>query len=257
MTEIRSIQASEADDFLRLLCDVFELDFDRARGIFFNEPMFDLRRKWALFEHGKMVSILTTVPLEFGWGNASGIAGVATRTDRRGEGLAGKLLDGVLESGRRNGEPGALLFARQTTVYERNGFKPIDRVIRAPILATREISIPRCMDGDEIARIYAAWAMAHPARLRRNVQRWAYWRWNLRVCSPLGGGYLCMEGNNVRECIVHEKVSDWPLPAGTEWLGLASMAEMIQIPLGETEEDLVLMGRNIPEQPQMFMTDQF
>ena len=77
MTEIRPIRLDETDAFLRILCTVFELDFFRAQGLFREEPLFDIDRKWALFERGEMVSILTTTPLIFGWGKANGIAGVA------------------------------------------------------------------------------------------------------------------------------------------------------------------------------------
>jgi hypothetical protein len=60
VTEIRTIHESEGETFLRLMCGVFGLDFNRAYDVFFTEPLFDLDRKWALFEGNEMVSILTT-----------------------------------------------------------------------------------------------------------------------------------------------------------------------------------------------------
>jgi GNAT superfamily N-acetyltransferase len=257
MTEIRTIRPEEAEPFLRLLCEVFGLDFDRARGIFFTEPMFDLRRKWALFEDSEMLSILTTVPLQFGWGKAIGIAGVATREDHRRRGLAQCLLETVLQESAGRGEKGALLFARETTVYERTGFQAIDQVVRASIRVSPETSVPHALDGEEIARIYAAWSERDPARLRRDEQRWAYWKWNLRVCSPFGGGYICTEGTSVRECVLNERVAEWPLPSSAEWLGLDSMARLLEIPLKAPIVELQLMARGVPLPPQMFMTDQF
>ncbi|MFQ3677072.1 MAG: GNAT family N-acetyltransferase, partial [Fimbriimonadaceae bacterium] len=134
MTEIRPIRGDEAETFLRLLCDVFELDFNRAHGVFFNEPMFDLQSKWALFDRGRMVSILTTVPLSFGWGDAIGIAGVATAPPERGKGRAGALVRFVVQNAFDLGCRSAYLFARQTAVYERVGFEVIDRVVRAPLI---------------------------------------------------------------------------------------------------------------------------
>ena len=62
MTEIRTIKESEGEAFLQLLCNVFKLDFDRAFSIFFSEPLFDLDRKWAMFDGPDMISISTTSP---------------------------------------------------------------------------------------------------------------------------------------------------------------------------------------------------
>ena len=84
MTEIRPVRPDEAEAFLELLCDVFSLDLNRAYDVFFSEPLFDLDRKWALFEGREMVSILTTTPLIFGWGRAA--MAVASAAGRRWEG---------------------------------------------------------------------------------------------------------------------------------------------------------------------------
>ncbi len=258
MTEIRPIQESEADEFLDLLCGVFGLDHGRARGIFYTEPLFDLKRKWALFEGREMVSILTTSPLLFGWGRAYGIAGVATKSDRRGEGLASKLLERVSQESARIGECGALLFARDLSLYQRNGFAPLDRVVRAPFALAPEGKLPASYDHDQVRVLYDRWAEQHPDRLRRDDQRWRYWGWHYRVCSPFQSGYLCAEPGVLREAIYGPKVSALPLPSGTEWFGTTFMADQLEIPLaGEPKLDLYLMGRGIPGMPQMFMTDQF
>ena len=111
MTEIRPIKETEAESFLQLLCDVFQLDFNRAYNAFFTEPYFSLQRKWALFEGPQIVSALQVVPLEFGWGPAIGIAGVSTRESFRNEGYAGRLIQKVLREYERNGVETSLLFA--------------------------------------------------------------------------------------------------------------------------------------------------
>ncbi|HWD40815.1 MAG TPA: GNAT family N-acetyltransferase [Fimbriimonas sp.] len=258
MTEIRPIHNSEADAFLDLLCEVFGLDSTRARGIFFTEPLFDLSRKWALFEGREMISILTTTPLEFGWGHAFGIAGVATQSNRRGEGHASKLLNRVMAEGVHLGEPAALLFARDPALYERNGFEPVDQVVRCPVEAIGE-GEASSLESDSIRRIYDAWASEHPDRLRRGEQRWRYWNWHYRICSPFQSGYLCTEPGLLREALYPDPVDALPLTPGTEWFGLTSMANQLQIPLtGDTSQsELFLMARNVPGVPQMFMTDQF
>ncbi|HZH98121.1 MAG TPA: GNAT family N-acetyltransferase, partial [Fimbriimonadaceae bacterium] len=139
MRQIRPIEQSEGEDFLRVLCEVFDLDFKRAASIFFHEPMFDIDRKWALFEDGGIASILTTVPLEFGWGRAVWIAGVATIAQRQRQGLASELISEVLRHGAASGEAPALLFAKRPGLYESLGFECLDEVIRAQIRFRPEV----------------------------------------------------------------------------------------------------------------------
>ena len=257
MIDIRPIRPPEAESFLELLCGVFDLDIGRARSIFFSEPLFDLNRKWALFDGSQILSILTTVPLEFGWGRAIGIAGVATDVNHQREGLAAQLLETVLEESSRGGEVGAMLFAKDTRLYERTGFKVLDEVVRGPLVYEPETDIPSGYEFDTIRSIYDKWAEADDNRLRRNDLRWKYWKWNLRVCTPFHDGYLCFEGGMIREVVVNSPATEWILPIDTEWLGLKSMAEGLGAQLGPTDTDLMLMGRGIPDMPQFFMTDQF
>ena len=258
MTEIRPIREAEAEDFLGLLCDVFGLDFDRAQGLFHEDPMFDLRRKWALWEGQEMVSVLTTTPLEFGWGRAYGVAGVATRESRRGEGHAGKLLERVHKESERRGEGAGLLFAKELGLYERLGFEPLDRVVRAPLATTAETSIPPEMHVEEVRAMYAAWADGHPDRLRRDRPRWTLWKWHFRQCNPFADGYLCYENDTLREGLWSQPQAALPLPMGSEWFGTTLVADMLEIPVAAPPViDLYLMGRNVPGVPQLFMTDQF
>ncbi|MGV3617849.1 MAG: GNAT family N-acetyltransferase [Fimbriimonas sp.] len=256
MTEIRPIRETEAEPFLQLLCDVFNLDYNRAYDVFFSEPMFDLQRKWALFEGAEMVSILTTTPLTFGWGNAIGIAGVATRVNRQREGHASRLLQRVFRESERRGEGPALLFAREAELYERNGFEPLDRIIRAKvILDPEEITDP--MEQVDIERLYNEWSAAHPDRLRRDARRWNYWRWHYRLAAPFRDGYVCHEPGVLREALYTGQARALPLAPDTEFLGSTFIADLLELPLTDPTVDLYLMGRNVPGIPQMFMTDQF
>ena len=255
--ETRPIRAAEAETFLRLLCNVFELDFNRAHRIFFTEPLFDLSRKWALFDGGEMVSILTTVPLEFGWGKAIGIAGVATSFEMQNRGYARELLSAVLSAAQENAENGALLFAKDPTLYSKLGFEIVDDVVHGPIQTDPEREPFDLLDFQEVQTLYDRWSLQDPNRLRRDDRRWGYWRWNLRVCTAFEDGYLCTEAGVIRECVKSHTAREWPLPLGSEWRGLSTMAKQVGIPLVSGERDLHLMGRNIPGVPQMFMTDQF
>jgi GNAT superfamily N-acetyltransferase len=257
MTEIRPINKSEAEQFLRLLCDVFTLDFRRAHDVFFSEPLFDLGRKWALFEGREMISVLTTTPLTFGWGNAIGIAGVATRREARRRGHASRLIREVLRRSETAGEGPALLFAREPQVYEKNGFERLDRVIRAPlpVAPVWEPDLP--MTTRAIQDIYDAWAQRDPSRLRRDRRRWKYWSWHFRICSVFRDGYLCTEPGTLREAIFSPNPCLLSLEPGTEWFGTTAMADQLGLGFAESVLELYLMGHRFPTVPQMFMTDQF
>ncbi|CAN5439320.1 hypothetical protein BH11ARM2_BH11ARM2_23170 [soil metagenome] len=257
MTEIRPVRDhDEAERFLDVLCGVFGLDTDRARDVFFGEPMFDLDRKWALFEGREIVSILTTTPLEFGWGRATGIAGVCTDPDRQREGHAGRLIERVLRESERANEGPALLFAQRLELYERHGFEPIDRVLRAPMNLRLEERLD-ILEWKETRSIYDAWAAADPARLRRDDQRWRYWEWHYRTPRRVGEGYVVEENGLLREGLWHRAETALPLPPETEWLGLTATADMLGLRFDRAVEESILMGHNFPGIPVMFMTDQF
>lgn len=225
--------------------------------MFFREPMFEISRKWAYFRNGRLESILTTVPLRFGWGRSIGIAGVATRLASRGAGLGRELLTEVLRVSAIDGEGAALLFAKRTELYEATGFRVLDTVMRAPIRTTGAEVLPGVLSEAEVISTYERWAAQDPSRLRRDEQRWSYWKWNLRICCPLAGGYLCVEGPMVREAIYDGETGAWPLQQGSEWIGLTSMAERMRVPIDDGAFELYLMGHGFDKAPQMFMTDQF
>ena len=254
---VRRIDPEESELFLKLLCGVFGLDHSRAQGIFYNEPMFDIQRKWALFDGGTMISILTTVPLSFGFGRGIGIAGVATDPLFQGQGYARRLLEAVLEDAQRQGEPSALLFARDKGLYARAGFEELDQVIRGEIIDSVDDEVGPVLSFEQVRAMYQDWSDAHPARLHRDDRRWKYWRWTLRMCAPLEGGYACVEGNIVRECVTDVPQQEWPVGKKAEWFGTTTLAKSLGLRLRSTEFDLYLMGYNVPMQPQMFMTDQF
>lgn len=253
MTECRTIQESEAPSYLRVLCRIFDLDYARAESVFYHEPFFDLNRKWALFEDGKIRAVMTTVPLHFGDGPAIGIAGVGTLPDFRCRGYGQTLVEAALASS----EQRAALFAQQTTLYERRGFEVMDQVIRAPFQ-----EVPIDADADllmygEVREIYEAWARLDPRRLHRDETRWGYWKWNLRMCTRVGGGYICQEGETVRECVLESLPSAWPVFERGEWFGLRVLADEMALPIHSPANELIFMGKGFSDVPRMFMTDQF
>lgn len=257
MTEIRTIQASESEAFLELLCRVFRLDATRARAIYYSEPLYDLSRKWALFQDGVMAAVLTTSPLRFGWGRAIGVAGVATDPAYRRRGLASRLLEAVLGRAEEAGEGAAMLFAHDTSLYRRLGFELVDEVVRGPLHCAPPPGPGRSLDTEEALAMYARWASASPSRLVRDGTGVLRWSWSHRQCEALGGGYACIEPGQVREAWFPERLARWPFPPGTEWVGLSGVAASDEVPVRSRARELYVMARGFQDPPQMFMTDQF
>lgn len=258
MREVRRVANNESDAFLRLLCDTFNIDYSRAHIYFSQSSFTDLQRKWALFDGGEMLSILTTVPLQFGWGRAIGIAGVATIETRRNEGLATALLSQVIAQAQANGYEGAYLFATKVEMYAKMGFEVIDQVVRFEVCASEQRRPAKSLTDAEVRVLYDQWASDHPDRLIRDDRRWKYWKLGNRVCSPLDGGYYCLESGTVREFVGQPGYAKWPIPTGTQWVGLNSMSTQFEVPnCSGGQVDLMLMSLGTQRVPQMFMTDQF
>ena len=255
MREIRTIRKNEATVFLKLLCNVFKLDYKRAKNAFFSEPFYELDRKWAYFENSKIIACLTTVPLLFGDGQATGIAGVATTPERRGGGVATALLKEVLKRGKENDEERALLFATKENLYKKAGFSSLDRVV-TQVLAPGNIDLERKkMKQTELKRIYGAWAAENPRRLQRDDRRWRFWNWNKKTVYVQPGGYTCYEFGRVREML--PDFLPLPITDRAEWYGLFSMGERLGVPLNDPRQEMILMGYDFDYVPEMFLSDQF
>jgi hypothetical protein len=203
-----------------------------------------------------MLSILTTTPLRFGWGDAIGISGVATDPCERSRGLGKALIERVLAAAEEAREAPAALFARDPRLYERCGFETADLVVQGPLVCSPDEPLERLSD-DEVHAIYARWAAIAPDRLVRDPQRWRYWQWRLRHCEPHGEGYICLESGLTREAIVEPGLPAWPVPPQTEWIGLRMLTDALQVPLATRTEGMALMTYRFPSPPVMFMTDQF
>ncbi len=257
MTEVRPIRQEESDTFLRLMCSGFDLDFARARSVFFTEPYYDLGRKWALFDAGEMVSVLTTTPLLFGWGRAVGVAGVATLGRGKGQGHATRLIEAVLHQSAEAGEGPAILFASDPRLYQKLGFETADYVLRAELPSHESWENQTPLRTDEVQAIYTCWSEQDLHRLRRDDRRWALWNWNFRVCSAYADGYLASESGALREAIFTSQPEPLPMPEEGEWFGQSLISDLLELPLNNAKRELQLMTRNYPGVPLMFMTDQF
>ena len=150
-----------------------------------------------------------------------------------------------------------MLFAKERVLYERCGYEVLDEVVRVPVAHGDEGAEPRVLAFAEVAERYTRWAAAAPDRLRRDERRWQYWRWTLRMCTEWGDGYLCLEGNTLREAVASRPPAGWRISEKAEWLGLREMGRALGLPVDEGTHELYLMGRAMPASPQMFLTDQF
>jgi len=254
MTEIRTINEGECNEYLRVLCDAFELDFDRARTAFFSEPYYSLDRKWALLRKQSIVSILTVVPLEFGDGKGIGIAGVATVGAKREHGYATDLLNHVCDYYSMEGAAKSLLFARSESLYLKAGFEELDKVYLQPLPPGRA-SQPRQLDKEYVRGLYDNWAKQDDRRLRRDDDRWKYWSWTFKTPVALGDGYFCYESNRIREML--PAIDRLPISELVDFYGTGETAKDLGIDITDAPFDLLLMGRGFDYVPRMFMTDQF
>lgn len=257
MIEIRRIREDEAEQFLELLCHVFSLDVTRARPVYYDNVLFDLNRKWAVCEGGELRSILTTTGLTFGWGRCIGIAGVATMPQYEGRGYAGMLLEKVLETAEQDAEGPAMLFAHKEKLYKRLGFQLVDEVIRGTIMTTGAAPQAETLPTNAVQSHYSRWSQQSPDRLVRTPDRWRYWGLSCRICEPMADGYFIPEPGLVREAVTFEPCARWEVPQGSQWYGLRSVTKACDVPVRRCRTELLFMTRNVPGQPQMFMTDQF
>ncbi len=258
MIEIRPMRAGEDGAFVDLLSEVFSLDSERALPLFTSDPMYDRERNWGLFVGGRMVSCLTTRPLEFGWGRAVGIAGVCTLEAARGEGYAARLIERVLRESERADEGPALLFCVDDRLYGQLGFEPLDRVVTARVKSSGERPPLEEPSLEAVRARYDAWAQRSPERLRRDERRWSYWAWKYRtVLAHDNGGYASLENDVVREVLAPNAETGLPVPEGTEAFALTYVIDKLDLPFEPLSVEMYLMGRGIPGLVQMFLTDQF
>jgi GNAT superfamily N-acetyltransferase len=128
--EIGTLQTADVERVLELL-DGWELP-DGWRGReFFRRPMeldpsYTHENFWVAREGDTLLSCVQIFPRQIRLlGHAvptGGIGSVFTRSDRRGEGLAGALLAAAADAMRRRGMELSLLFTGRVSFYEQHGF---------------------------------------------------------------------------------------------------------------------------------------
>lgn len=129
--EIRAVRAEEADDTLHVLCAAFGLSYEAARPIYYQDPFFALSHKRLLrTPDDGIISCLTVIPTRIrvgaAWVPAGGIAGMATRPDRRRQGWGSRLLAATASAlADELHYPLSPLFARSESYYGRLGWETV------------------------------------------------------------------------------------------------------------------------------------
>jgi predicted acetyltransferase len=190
--EIGIAETRELDTVLEILCEAFQMVPEAARPVFYNDPYFHLENKRVLRVNGRVVSCLTIVEAEC-WIGASavklgGIAGVATRSEARNQGYAGRLLADTVRALRERGFGLSALIPARQEFYRRYGWEIAGHAHRyltapahLPAFPERQNVRPtRPEDIPDLARLYEAWATSRTLHCRRDAKRWQYILDNVR-----------------------------------------------------------------------------
>jgi predicted acetyltransferase len=209
--EIRAVRPEELDDFLGVLCAVYEMPVELAAPIFYADPYFDSENKRALFVEGRVVSALTLVDSQLWIGEAivpfAGIAGVATLPDERRQGYASALIRDSLEVAAKRGYALAALQSDRLDYYRQFGFEVVSR---QPIYNIDPGLLPQSdetthvhpltqEDLPAIAKIYTDWSHGRTGWATRDEKRWRYLYQLAKTCIVYQGannqadGYLILD----------------------------------------------------------------
>lgn len=184
--EASAVRQEELDSLLRLMCGVFDMDFDAAHPIFYSDPYFEIENKRVLRVDSEIVSCLTLVERECWLGQSvlkiAGIAGVATRPELQRRGYAGRLLADTLSVYKNRGYPLSALFPYSPDYYRKFGWEIAGEIPRSCV---SPLSLPRSSEtrfirladeGDlpELARLYDDTASGQAFHCLRDEKRWRY-----------------------------------------------------------------------------------
>ncbi len=186
LVEIGTVSSHECDEFLRLMCSAFVMEFDAARPIFYADPYFEPSNKFVARINGQIVSCLTVVDRECWIGetvvHVAGIAGVCTRPELRRRGLAGRLITETARVLADRGYAVAALFPTDRQYYRKLGWETVGVELRARIPANDLSGAARpggvrqvaAEDIPQIARIYDRAAFGRTMHCLRDDKRWTF-----------------------------------------------------------------------------------
>ncbi len=215
--KVRAATPPDAEPLLRVLCAAFGLDREAARPLFYQDPYYDLARKWALeTPQDGIVACLTIipatlvvrgVPLQTG-----GIAGVATLPAYQGRGYASHLLAQTVRAlADERVFPISALFPYSEAFYRRLGWETAARARRwaGTLLPSsqdalggpvRAASLQDPHDRELLRGLRAALPTEQTGLCRRDAKRWRVlemtthaWEWRLAETHGLCEGYVALE----------------------------------------------------------------
>src|SRR5215471_14387914 len=122
--DIRVPREEDRDDIVRLLATSLNLPISSAMARKDNLPLRDMR---SAYEDGRVVSNAAEFRFTQWFGGrglpTSGIWGVVTEPERRGDGLASECLGVLIDDARRRGDALTSLFPAVLDPYRRSGYE--------------------------------------------------------------------------------------------------------------------------------------
>ncbi len=249
---VRKVRKDEEDAYLALLCRAFGLNLGQSALAFYSDPLFSRRERWALFDGRELIGSVSTLEMTFGRGGVTGISNVAIQPERRGQGLAQRMLEHVLDQ-----VGPACLFANQPDLYQRLGFKVVDEVIRGTLPTRDHGGVLEKVNASAARDVYRRWSSEDNRRLVRDDARWTYWTWAKGVAFALGNGYVKLDSGSTREIIASKDGFPLDLSGTVDWIGLREVTRDMDIPVENGQFELLFMTWGIDWVPRMFLTDQF
>jgi predicted N-acetyltransferase YhbS len=255
VSELRTLTAPKFDQYVALLCESFGYpDKTHVSAILSQDPCFELDNVLCIFKGKKLISAVTTTVLQFGDYPAIGLSSVITAPAHRGKGYATKLVREAVTIAQNGGIDRALVFAKTTKLYEKIGFKLLDSCITGQIDCPEPLA-ERPLEERFARMLYDNWATGHPDRLRRSDEQWAKHRWLPAVCLYQAAGYARLTRTGKVHEVVNVGAHQYSLPMGSQWVGLASMADALSIPLLDRTHTEYLLGIGFERAPQFFRNE--
>lgn len=237
--------AAEKDAYFSLISELFSLDPAHVEQMRCH-PTINRSTLFGAFHEVSLIGALSRTPLTFGFGDAVGLSAVCVRPEFRKRGIGREMMSEAV------GDSPALLFADRPEMYLTAGFKVVDRVIRGPIECwSQDQTIPL----SQAKRMYESMAERDMSWLRRTDDDWR--GGVIHEYRPCEGGYLCWEPGICRDAVVNAAMDRWPVPPGTNWIGLESVTKQMSVPLVSQAPIHLVMTKGMEEDPRMMMRDQF
>ncbi|MCW5935045.1 MAG: GNAT family N-acetyltransferase [Fimbriimonadia bacterium] len=184
------------ENYLRLLCMGFQLDFGMARQVFYDDPMRPFTERWGLWTvvsgEEQLVSVMNVSPAPM-WVHGqviptAGISGVTTHINHRKQGYSSRLLTDTMPALKQKGFLAAALVPYSHHFYRPLGWETVGCLFRLRLPPKRlpAFTESRWMrryevsDESALKKLYAQRCPPRNGRLAREELRWQYVLWNNR-----------------------------------------------------------------------------